>query len=649
MFLRQVTEPAETQHSSQGRGRHEQEGSAKRRTRSTSVPSRPRVGPLGDISKSLETRMGKVPVRGRYHHEPRRLEDDYVMNTTVLGSGHNGDVRLAFSRSQPGQRFAVKSLQLGGIFKNLFCKDRPEIEQFKAEVEIYLSMDHPHIIRLYDVYETRRELHMVMECAEGGELFDRVIEQKQFSEADASNAMRHMLLALNYIHSHGIVHRDLKLENFLYLRKDTNYLKLIDFGFSNKWDPSSTDRLKQCVGTAEYVAPEVMSQSYTSQCDMWSLGVIGFILLDGYMPFSGRLLSGSESSLRIGNISAPCLELNNEVQVPTYALGENNSAEAHDFIKSLLEVDPSKRLTAQQALSHPWISGSCEERQQEAAMRTCCQALLYFSHASKFRRCCLEMMAWSLSYEDRVKVRDCFLSLNRSQQGTIPLAELKHVMVDKLNLTDEKEVEQVFQALGNDHSQEIYYSSFLAAMLESEIDVREEVLTDTFRRFDTDRVGYITTARLREVLGSKVEGETVDEAFISEADVTKDGRLSYPEFAAFCRGQPLSLTRVTTPPMSLSSLADTSAPLSSKPSWSWPAVTGTPRVWSCIPANALRSLKQRIQRLLVLFIRRVVGAGFSRRALARLESAHQWLIKEWRLMFSLHNLPEREPSFTGYE
>jgi calcium-dependent protein kinase len=485
------------------------------------MKGRSRADSLGDIGVRLEAKMGKIPFSGRYHREPRMLEDDYVMSQSVLGSGYNGEVRMATSVANPSQKVAVKSLQLGSNIHNFLHKDK--LENLEAEVENYLSMDHPHITRLYDVYESKQGLHLVMECMEGGELFDRVIEKKRFSEAEASDALRQMLLALNYIHSHGIVHRDVKLENFIYDSKSSGHLKLIDFGFSKMWDPSGSEKMSSSLGTLSYVAPEVLDKSYTSQCDMWSLGVIAFILLGGYMPFAGN-----ESS-QMKNIASG-----------TYKMRPDRwgtiSSEAKNFVQSLLEVKPEKRLTAQMALNHPFITRSCENDDEYVAIKPCCQALVQFSHASKFRRCCMEMMAWSLPNEDRAKVRDCFLSLDENHQGTITLGELKHALKDKLHMADDHEILQVFQALDYNHDQEIHYSDFLAAMVDAyRIDVNDEVLSDAFRRFDADNSGYITAENLRDVLGSKVEGERV-ESFIEEADSDFDGKLSFAEFAAYLRG-----------------------------------------------------------------------------------------------------------------
>merc|ERR1719389_1534949 len=183
-----------------------------------------------------------------------------------------------------------------------------------------------------------------MECMEGGELFDRVAQVKRFTESGAADAARQMLLALNYLHSHGMVHRDLKLENFLYDGQGSNHLKMIDFGFSKYTD--SRARMKTSCGTLAYVAPEVLNRSYTSQCDLWSMGVIVFILLSGHMPFHG------DSDAQIQDIKKGKYVFKQEYWGKISPL-------AKEFVKSLLEVDPNKCLTSGAALEHRWITQNC--------------------------------------------------------------------------------------------------------------------------------------------------------------------------------------------------------------------------------------------------------------------------------------------------
>merc|ERR1712139_469351 len=138
---------------------------------------------------------------------------------------------------------------------------------------------------------TPQSLSLVMECCEGGELLDRLRAVDRFPEREAADVTQQMLLAVHYIHCHGIAHRDLKLENFLYDRQGSSFVKLIDFGFSRYLQGegvSELRRMKTACGTLSYVAPEVLTDQYTNQCDLWSMGVIVFIMVSGTMPFQGK-------------------------------------------------------------------------------------------------------------------------------------------------------------------------------------------------------------------------------------------------------------------------------------------------------------------------------------------------------------------------
>jgi calcium-dependent protein kinase len=477
---------------------------------STSSKS-PKRESMTDLEK-VEKKSGKIAVSGRYHRHPKVMSQDYDVKDKALGSGMNGEVKMAVSKQQPsGQKYAMKAFK----FANVAVDKKVLLE---SEVEVFLCMDHPHVTRLYDVYEEDGFLYLIMECMEGGELFDRVIELKTFKEKDAAGSVNQMLLAVNYIHSHGIVHRDLKLENFLYDRKGSNHLKLIDFGFSKMWDPNV--KMQASCGTLAYVAPEVLQKSYTSKCDLWSLGVITFILLAGYMPFSGS------DQQQTRNIMEGKFKMKPE-------RWDKISKEGRDFTLGLMQKNAAERLSAEQALAHTWIKD--RDHTKYEIDHGVADALREFGKATKFRRCCMEMMAWSLSNEERAQVRDAFIAMDENKKGTITLLELKKVLQDQFHVPNE-EIQNIFQALDQNHDDEIHYSDFLAAMVGARINMHDDHLRSAFRKFDVDNSGYITKENLREVLGDTYEGETVDN-LLAEADLLQDGRISYQEFVSYLTGQ----------------------------------------------------------------------------------------------------------------
>jgi len=477
----------------------------------------PRVRSPGNQAQraSIEERVGLAQVSGRYHRLPRTLQQDYDVTTTVLGSGVNGAVRLAISKNQhhPSHKFAVKEFSFAGISARAQS-------QLESEAEVFLCMDHPNIARLVDVYESDVHLDLVMECIEGGDLFDKLKERKQFPERDVALVAWQMLLALNYVHCHGIMHGDVKLENWIY--DDVGkHVKLIDFGFS-KWCDRPGSRI---LGTTGYVAPEALVSISTSQADMWGLGVIVFILLSGYMPFSG-----SDAEV-FDKIRAGAYKLKPEKW-------SNISEGAKAFMEELLVVDHKKRLTAQAALEHNFIASSHWESEPEVDF-SIVKALSDFGHQPRFRRCCMSIMAWSLTNEERAKVEEQFLAMDQNHHGQITYGELKKVMVDRFHMPD-KEAKLTFQALDMHHDQEIHFSDFLAAMVSTRIEIHEELMQEAFRRFDEDGTGYITSTNLKKVIGDEFEGQKV-EKMLCEADILKNGRISYHEFVSYVQGRPLHL------------------------------------------------------------------------------------------------------------
>jgi calcium-dependent protein kinase len=255
-------------------------------------------------------------VRLNYHIEPKEL-----------GHGHYGVVRKCMHR-ETGEWYAIKSIRKSKVSK---------IEVLKREIEILKEVKHPNIIELFEVYEDERYLHLVTEVCSGGELFDRIIaktqsEEGHFSEHDAAMLVHDILDAIRYCHDEkGIVHRDLKPENFLFLTEAEDApVKIIDFGLS-RHDDTDLGIMQTKVGTPYYVAPEVLRREYTNSCDVWSIGVITYILLCGYPPFYGDSDTQIFESVKGGRFDFPSPEW------------DEISESAKDFVTQLLKKMPSDR------------------------------------------------------------------------------------------------------------------------------------------------------------------------------------------------------------------------------------------------------------------------------------------------------------------
>lgn len=446
---------------------------------------------------------GSLPISSRYSSS-RTLEMDYRLESKVVGSGMSGPVRLASGRVD-GRKYAVKSFKKTGM-------SAIKREELKSETEIYLSLDHPHVARLEMVYETESDLHLVMEYMAGGELYDRLAEKRQYTEEATAEATHQMLLAVAYLHAHKIAHRDLKLENFLYVDPSSSDLKIIDFGFAK----FANEGMTQACGSIHYVAPEVLAHCYNEKADIWSIGVIVYMLLTGNPPFHG---TDDEvlRKIKSGNVrwSSRYHKL---------------SPLAKDFVTSLLELDPGKRFSAQDALDHPWIKE--RHRASEVVLHAgIVDNLRKFAHASQFRRNVLSMMAWSMSAEDRIKLRQLFLSIDHGKVGTIRVNDFKNAFCKQFNI-DVVEAEELFKRVDTDNNQEIEYTEFLAAALVGHAQVHGDVLRKTFASFDRNSDGSISCDELKCVLGDTFSDQDIED-LLEEADTSGDGKLDFDEFLAY--------------------------------------------------------------------------------------------------------------------
>uniref|UniRef100_A0A8C2DXR9 Calcium/calmodulin-dependent protein kinase 1Da n=1 Tax=Cyprinus carpio TaxID=7962 RepID=A0A8C2DXR9_CYPCA len=254
----------------------------------------------------------------------------------VLGTGAFSEVVLAEERST-GKMFAVKCIPKKAL--------KGKESSIENEIAVLRKIKHENIVALEDIYESSNHLYLIMQLVSGGELFDRIVEKGFYTEKDASTLIRQVLDAVNYLHSMGIVHRDLKPENLLYFNpQDGSKIMISDFGLSKM--EGTGDVMSTACGTPGYVAPEVLAQKpYSKAVDCWSIGVIAYILLCGYPPFYDE----NDSKL-----FEQILKADYEFDAPYW---DDISDSAKDFISCLMEKDPSKRYTCEQALRHPWIAG----------------------------------------------------------------------------------------------------------------------------------------------------------------------------------------------------------------------------------------------------------------------------------------------------
>jgi len=213
----------------------------------------------------------------------------------------------------------------------------------EREIDIMKKLQHPNIIQLMEVIDTADTLFLVLEFASGGELFDAIVDKGSYSEAEAAKIIHQILDAVLYLHNHGIAHRDLKPENLLLLKNENGeeIIKIADFGLSKDF---GEEQLQTSVGTPDYVAPEVlMGEPYDIAVDIWSIGVISYVLLCGFPPFYGDSQKELFENIMDGRYDFPAPEWT-EV-----------SKEAKNFIQRILLVDPEKRYTAEEALADEWL------------------------------------------------------------------------------------------------------------------------------------------------------------------------------------------------------------------------------------------------------------------------------------------------------
>ncbi|KAF5747197.1 putative calcium-dependent protein kinase [Tripterygium wilfordii] len=466
-------------------------------------PPPPPPPPKASSSSQIDTILGKPYVD---------ISTLYDLHKE-LGRGQFGITYLCTEKAT-GLKYACKSISRRKLV------DKKEIEDVKREILILQHLTgQPNIVEFKGAYEDKKNLHLVMELCSGGELFDRIIAKGTYSEKEAAKIIRQVVNVVHVCHFMGVMHRDLKPENFLFASKDEYApLKATDFGLSVFIEEAKVYR--DIVGSAYYVAPEVLRRNYGKEIDVWSAGVILYILLCGEPPFWAENEKDIFNEILKGN-----LELNRS---PWRSI----SSLAKDLVKKMLTQDPKKRITAAQALEHPWLKegGEASDKLIDSAVLS---RMKQFRAMNKFKKLALKVIAENLS-EDEIKgLKQMFKNIDTDGSGTITYDELKDGLARLGSKLSEPEIMQLMDAADVDQSGSIDYIEFITATMHRHRLDREENLSKAFQYFDKDNSGFITRDELRQAMTQYGMGDeaTIDEV-LDDVDTDRDGKINYEEFVA---------------------------------------------------------------------------------------------------------------------
>lgn len=408
------------------------------------------------------------------------------------------------------------------------AEDLLEDNEIKDEIEILKKLDHPNIVKILEFYNTPDSYYIINDYCPNGELYYQI--NKQFSETQMAVIFRQIFSGLSYLHENNIIHRDLKLENILITDIEKSIttkeklfnIKIIDFGTAKIFEKNKSE--KTVVGSSYYIAPEVLNKKYNEKCDTWSAGVILYMLICGRAPFDG-----SDDEAIIANIKKGSFNHKHRKLLAA-------SLDVQDLVKKLLEVNVAKRLSAAEALKHPWftkfVGKSLYMNIEKEKVKMYLDRLVQYEINSKFQQMCIAFIVHNVPDTEETKdILKIFRLFNTNDDGKLTKQELYNGLVQYEDPSMIKEkIEDIFFILDGANHGFLEYEEFLRACMDKKTLLCDEHLVYAFNFFDKDNTGKISVDKIKANFIDSHVSEEVFRSIFNEIDTNQDGEIDFGEF-----------------------------------------------------------------------------------------------------------------------
>ena len=444
----------------------------------------------------------------------------------LIGEGTFGEVWKVRHKIL-GKNYAMKIIE-----KNPYCK----MKEIFNEINILKKLDHPNILKIIDFHLTNDKFYIITDYCSEGELYNEIKATEQFSEIEVAFVIHQLLSAIRYCHKMRVIHRDIKPENIMIINKENNkflHVKLIDFGTARIF--SEGNKQKGLVGSSYYIAPEVVKGNYDEACDVWSIGVIMYLMLTGIPPFYGK----DDDSI-LFHVS----EGKYDTTIDSFVKLSGN---AKDLIKKLLKFEPKERITARDAINHPWFQteefkstyqrintvNSFDVREMMKNLEKYksdniikCAVLAYLVHQNSNIPQCLE-------------ITKLFKDIDLNYDGKLEPHELSYAYKKYFNLNSKEasnKAKLIFSNIDTDNNGYIECEEFIRACIDPKLFNSKNYLLFAFDYFDTDRSGYITINKIENKFFQNKKNKNQNskkelKELFDKIDINHDGKISFDEFS----------------------------------------------------------------------------------------------------------------------